>query len=374
MSIDYEWVDKDHRFAELCEQWLAQPSLIIDTEFMRQTTFYPIVGLIQVADQFGVYLIDPLVCDLSPLASVLTAPDVVKVLHAPSEDLEVFQRVLGCLPAPLFDTQTAAAIAGLESGMSFARLVAQLEGTELPKEATRSDWLQRPLTPQQLEYACADVVYLQCIYPMLLEKLDLLGRLSWVQEDSARLLTKLSTLVPADQYYLRVKGAGRLNRRQLSVVQEITLWREPLVRQMDMARGRVLPDKVVLEIARRLPRTLSELQSIEGVGGGTMRRHGEQLLVLIETALQRPEDQCPSALPLPLTGVEKNRLKSLQQSVITLAEKVGIGADVLARKKDLTEVLRNSEISNPLTQGWRREYMATLVKGGSIAVTEGETQ
>ena len=178
-----EWIATDQQLNDACIRWSSADFLAVDTEFVRTSTFYPKPGLIQVADKHACALIDPqAINDWSKFKALMQSPDVVKVFHSCAEDLEVCKRIFDAVPSPLFDTQIAMALSGYGGSVGFQRAVSELLDLDIPKEATRTDWLQRPLTPVQMEYATADVFYLFQIYPRLKQKLESLGREAWVEE------------------------------------------------------------------------------------------------------------------------------------------------------------------------------------------------
>ena len=230
MSIDYEIISSNERLAELCEKLQSQTVLALDTEFIRVNTFYPKPGLIQLSDGISAFLLDPLSIDQwQPLLNLLTAPDIVKVLHAGSEDLILFLDFFGCLPQPFFDTQKAAAFLGHGPSISYLNLVKTLIGVELDKGETRSDWLQRPLTSQQLHYAALDVKYLPSLYQQLVAELVSKNRLTMVEEE-CELMRQLALATEQqdnwEDLYRQMGAAWRLDARQLGALKSLCLWRE----------------------------------------------------------------------------------------------------------------------------------------------------
>jgi len=262
--------------AAAARHWLAAPALALDTEFVRERTFFPRLGLVQVADGEAIYLLDPLaVRDLSPLVDVFHAAGTLKVLHSASEDVEVFHRAVGAVPAPLFDTQVAAGLAGIGTSLGYQRLVAALLAIELPKGETRTDWLARPLSPAQVWYAAEDVACLLPLYERLRRELADLGRLDWALADSAALLDTSRLDGDPELAYRRLRGAGRCNRRQLGVVRALAAWRDREARRRDLPRGFLLRDEALLTLATRQPATIEELRRIPGLrsrGGRPARR------------------------------------------------------------------------------------------------------
>lgn len=346
-----------------CQRWLALPYIAIDTEFVRTETYFPIAGLIQVGDGERAYLIDPLqITDWSALVEVLESPSVVKVLHACSEDLEVFQHLFGALPAPLFDTQLAAAYLGMDFSMSYSRLVSSLLGIDLPKEQTRSDWLQRPLTPQQLQYAVDDTLHLARIYELMAPRIEAAGLTGWLLEDTAELVASARQLPEPEQAYRRIKQAWRLKPAELAILQKLCDWRERASRQRDVARNRLLREAVLCPLAQRQPETLAQLSRLDELHPRTVRQDGETILELIRQGRELPEAQWPEPLPEPLPADANRLLKALRKVGARHAERLGIAVELMLRKKVLEAMVRTGypcgpyQLPEELT-GWRRELM-----------------
>lgn len=342
LSAHPTWVDSDAELARLCRHWSTLAAVAVDTEFMRSQTFYPVAGLIQVGDGAGCYLIDPLaIDDFSPLAALMTDPGVTKVLHSCSEDMEVFSRLLGVLPEPLFDTQVAAAFAGFGFSVGYANLLKAALGVDIPKSETRSDWLQRPLSESQLTYAALDVAYLPVVYQRLLRTLEDNGRLDWVLRDNRELLAGFTRQDDIDTYYLRVKAAWKLNRRELAVLRSLCRWREQQARLQDLPRNHLLKERALWDMARRQPGTLAQLQRIEGLPGRLLREHGDTLLALIAAVGAEDPDSYPLPLAMPLSPEQGGLLKALKRSARDRAEAMGLPLEVMVRKKEFEFIVRS---------------------------------
>ena len=349
--------------AEYARRWLDLPFVAIDTEFVRTETFFPIAGLIQIGDGEHDYLIDPLaITDWSPLVALLECPAVVKVLHACSEDLEVFQHLCGALPAPLFDTQIAAAYLGMDFSMSYSRLVKALLDIELSKEETRSDWLQRPLSAKQLQYAVDDTRYLARIYSLMAPRLEAAGLTGWLLEDTAELVASARVMPEAQDAYQRIKQAWRLKPAELAVLQVLCDWRERAARQRDVARNRLLRESTLCPLAQRQPDSLTQLSRMEDMHPRTVRQDGETILALIEQGLKVPRSQWPAPLPEPLPPDANRLLKTLRKVGQRQAERLGIAAELMLRKKVLEALVRTGYPCGPYRlpdelSGWRRGLM-----------------
>lgn len=339
--------------------WLDAEVIALDTEFLRTDTFYPILGLVQVCTGPRVWLVDPLsISDLAPLAAVLASPKVVKALHSCSEDLEVFQRALGQLPVQLFDTQVASAMTGNGFSISYRTIVKNLLGVELDKQETRSDWLKRPLSDAQLRYAAEDVHYLMEVYRQLNDQLAGLERSHWLAEDAAAKLAAVDETLRPQDYYWRIKGAWRLDRRGLAILQRLAAWREEEARREDRPRSRVVADADLLEIATRKPRRSLQLSTACSLHPRAIRRYGETLADMVNQVLEEPEENYPALLAQPLPRECSALVKLLQGHVSTIAEALGVAPEILARRTDIEYLVRTfwlgeAALPSYLASGWR---------------------
>jgi ribonuclease D len=363
IPVEPIWVDSNDQLAELCERWRQQAAIAIDTEFMRTSTFYPQTALLQVGDGRGCYLIDPIAIDqFDPLVELLADEQVTKVLHSCSEDLEVFQCFFGVVPKPLFDTQIAAAIAGHGFSLGYAKLVDVMLGIAVPKSETRSDWLQRPLSQAQLQYAAIDVAYLLVIYGKLLQQLKGQQRLSWVLEDCAALVEAAEVEPDFDEYYVKIKSAWKLNRSQLSSLQQLAAWREYHARDEDVPRNRLIKERAVFDLARLQPTDIAQLYKLEGLPSKVVKASGETLLEIIADSKRIPDSMKPALLPRPLPPEVGDQLKALKQIVRDIAEQLQLPIEVLVRKKEYETLIRNRMADEPLElpgrlNGWRKSVV-----------------
>ena len=359
----YTLIERSEALEEISRRWAEAPVLGLDTEFVRTNTFFHKLGLIQVSDGRTSWLIDPLaVRDLSPLAEVFRSSGV-KVLHSASEDIEVFYRFLGALPAPLFDTQIAGAFAGAGSFLSYQKLVAAYLGTELAKEETRTDWMARPLSAAQLAYAAEDVAFLVPLYERLRRDLESLGRLSWAIEDSAVLLDTSRFEEETETAYLRVKGAGRLDRRQLAALRTLASWREREARRRDLPRSFVLREDLLLALAARRPQNLRDLQRLPAFDPRQAARDGALWLQLVEQAESLAEAELPPRIAgKPFSPGARQLENRLRERVRKKAAALGVAPEILAPRRILDALLRltvskaDPRLPREL-QGWRREVI-----------------
>ncbi|WP_047284364.1 ribonuclease D [Pseudomonas protegens] len=362
MAIDIHWIRDNDSLGQLCAQWQQLPFVALDTEFMRVDTFYPIAALLQIGDGQRAYLIDPLTIDnWQPLAALLENPAVVKVVHACSEDLEVLLRLTGSLPAPLFDTQLAAAYLNLGFSMGYSRLVQEVLGIDLPKGETRSDWLQRPLSETQVSYAAEDAVHLAQVFTELRPRLSE-DKYRWVLEDGAELVANLRREVDPYEVYREAKLAWKLSRAQLAVLRELCAWREREARARNLPRNRIVREHALWPLAKTQPDNLSALAKIEDMHPRTVRQDGEFLLDLIKRTASIGPDQWPPAVPEPLPIEAAALLKRLKAVGQAQAERLGIAPEVMLRKKTLESLLKSGYPNGPYQlpdslRGWRRELM-----------------
>lgn len=336
------WIDQHDQLTALCDQWRQQAAIAVDTEFMRSDTFYPIAGLLQVGDGKGCYLIDPLaISNTAPLRELMLDDKVTKVLHSCSEDLEVFQRWLGVVPAPIFDTQIAAAFAGLGFSLGYSSLVKVLLNTEIPKDETRSDWLQRPLSVAQLNYAALDVAHMLVVYGKLLQLLKANNRLEWVKSDCADLAANARKPEDFSDAYQKVGFAWKLRPQELAILRDLCVWREREARTRNIPRNRLIKEPSLWEVARKKVQDLGQLQKIPDIPSRTIKNDGEAILQMVASAMHTEESSWPSRLEPPLAQSEGPLMKSLKTFVREFAEQHHIPAEVLIRKKDYEFIVRS---------------------------------
>jgi ribonuclease D len=362
VAIDIHWIRDNASLAQHCANWRSLPFVAVDTEFMRVDTFYPIAGLLQVSEGERAYLIDPLLIDdWAPFAELLQDPAVVKVLHACSEDLEVFLRLTGSLPVALFDTQLAAAYLNLGFSMGYSRLVQAVLNIELPKGETRSDWLRRPLSETQISYAAEDVLHLAEVYTLLQQQLSA-EKNAWVLEDGAELVANLGREIAPEDAYREAKLAWKLSRAQLAVLRELCAWREREARARNQPRNRIIREHSLWPLARTQPDNLVALARIDDMHPKTVRQDGEFLLRLIKHAAATPPQDWPEALPEPLPLEASSLLKKLRAIGQREGERLNIAPELMLRKKTLEALLKTGYPNGPYRlpdslRGWRRELM-----------------
>ncbi len=325
----------------------------VDTEFVRERTFLSELCLVQVALPGTIFCIDPMQ-DTDNDAFWASLCGKSWVTHAARQDIEVIYQTTGRMPAHLFDTQIAAGLLGLAPQIGYAGLVAELFDRQLPKSHTRADWSRRPLPEALLQYAAEDVEYLLPAHMELSERLDRAGRLDWASEDSQQLLDKsLYEIIPADAIR-RVKAARNLRGRRRLAAAALADWREREALKSNRPRQWILKDSTLVDIATELPSSRTALAAVPGLPPKTAQRSGRAMLDAIEDAIQHESDYRPP--PMPTEG-QKKLLKSMQALVATEAASLGIAAETLASKKDLSAAIIAGDRDGRVFTGWRRELI-----------------
>jgi ribonuclease D len=341
----YTLVTDEAELQRLCSFWLQCEVLAVDTEFVRTSTFYPNLGLIQINDGQAIYLIDCVaISDLSAFSSVLESDEVLKIFHAPSEDLEVLYHRVHAETRAIFDVQLAAAMVGLPASLSLQALLEDQLAVKLPKGLSRSDWMARPLPDDQLCYAADDVVYLLDLYHILTDKLHTLGRFEWVVSEGLRLQKQVSQNESAQHdYYKKVGAAALLNPYKLALFKDLCIWREALARELNVPRSRLISDKTLLDVAQKQPASIAQLSKMVDFHSQAIRKYGQTVLDFIERAKQRPADDYPPRLPKPLTPPLTKRLKRIKLIVSELAENIALAPSILLRKADYAAIMNSRD-------------------------------
>nr|WP_262021697.1 ribonuclease D [Vibrio quintilis] len=351
--------------AAVCTQAMAHPVVMLDTEFVRIRTFHAKLGLIQLYDGETLSLIDPTrIQDMSPFVRLLQAPDVLKVLHACGEDLEVFYHEFDCTPAPMLDTQIMAAFLGYGLSTGFAALVNDVVGIELDKSESRTDWMARPLSPRQLEYAAADVFYLMPVYQHLSERLESTAWREAADEESMLQSQKRIVAPDVEKAYLNVKGAWQLKPRQLATLKLIASWRLEEAMKRDLALNFVVKEAELLTIAR-LGLNATKRMLAEGIHPKFVKRSGNHICQLVRKAQELEADQYPATI-VPVSDYPgyKQLFKVLKTKVNEVAEAQNLATEFVASRKQLNDLIswiwKHQEAGNKtpdLMQGWRKPLL-----------------
>ena len=354
-ELSFNWIMTDEQLREEADSWACLSAIGLDTEFQRTNTFYPIPALYQVSADGNLFLIDPFgISDWSPFIACLSNPNIIKVMHACMEDLELISHHLNIVPTSIFDTQLANAFQQPEYAISYARLVDNFHRIELAKGETRSDWLQRPLTDKQIKYALEDVIYLEPLYEVLSARLKSLDRESWFLD----MMLRRATYLPSnpDTYYRKNKKAWALEQSELRRLKLLTAWREKTAMNENVPRKRIVWDEHLLEMTK-LER-LREEHIVEILPNGIATRYGDELIkVHVEAGVSKEFVEPISA---PLTRHEAKISKLLRGIAIEQAESLSVAKELLARKQDAEDCIRYFKMFGKLPEeylGWRHSIV-----------------
>ncbi len=367
-----------------CTRLARAPYITVDTEFLREKTFWPRLCLVQIASAEDELIIDPLApgIDLSPLYELMANTAVLKVFHAARQDVEIFHHDGGVIPRPLFDTQVAAMVCGFGDSAGYDTLARKISKVHIDKSSRFSDWSVRPLSERQLKYAMQDVTHLRGVYEWLARELHKNGREAWLSEEMAILTDPKTYVTDPREAWLRIKTRGG-NRRFLGVLREITAWRETEAQARDLPRGRIIRDEALLEIAAHPPHTLAEMGKMRSVTSGFAEgKLGASLLAAIRIGLDIPDAELP---PLPERDTPHRGAGATVELLKVLlkikCEQAGVASKLVASGADLDRIAADDEADVPAMHGWRRELfglaalelkngrLAVAMKGGQIILT-----
>ena len=350
---DAIWIDRDDQLAALARELESQTWLGVDTEFLRERTFFPKLCLLQIASAGGIWCVDALKLDLEALVPVMTGAATRKVMHASRQDLEAFYLTTKRVISPVFDTQIAAGCIGLKPQIGYAELANLLIGVTLAKGQTRTDWSKRPLSAEQLEYAADDVLHLGEIAARLGEKLRELGREHWVVEDCAALeQARLYEPDPA-QAWERLRGLQQLPPRPRARAKAIAVWREQVARDRDLPRAWILPDAAIFDLAHTNPETAGALRSVRTLPANYNDGFAAALLTVLATESRcEPSDASPGQEQRP-TAEQKALALRLGAIVDARAAALGVSAEILAPRGEL-KAMAMGKLGSHVETGWRR--------------------
>ncbi|MGO1117159.1 ribonuclease D [Rhodovibrionaceae bacterium A322] len=361
--------------ASFCARQAKADFLAIDTEFIRDTTYWPKLCLIQVGGPEESAAVDPLAegIDLSPLYDLLTDPNILKVFHAARQDLEIFYHEIGNLPAPVFDTQVAAMVCGYGDQVSYEKLATQLTGASIDKSARFADWAKRPLTNRQIKYALSDVIYLRPVYEKLRASLEKNNRASWLDEEMAVLTNPDTYNMDPSKAWKRLKTRSR-DRRYLGQLHKLAEWRENEAQTRNVPRNRVLRDEQLYDIAAQAPKNADALARTRGLNSNfATGRLGREILETVAQALAIPDKELPAAPRNDRNQEQAGPIVDLLKVLLKLCcEEHGVAQKLVANSADLDQIALNDEAPVAAMSGWRRDLFgqqAIALKSGKLALS-----
>ena len=370
--------------AALCERLAKSPFVAVDTEFMRENTYWPILCLIQIGDEHEAAAVDPMAdgLDLKPLLDLLTDnEDVLKVVHAGSQDIEIVFNLTGKTPHPLFDTQIAQMALSENEQIGYVQLVDEWLGETVDKGARFTDWAQRPLTAKQIDYAIGDVTHLAAIFPKMLARLQKTGRGQWLNDEMERLADPENYRTDPDVAWERVKIASR-KPAVLGRLKALAAWREAFAQKRDLPRGRVMKDETLGDLALNPPRSQADLAKVRGLSGGwASNEGGRAVMAALAGAEPLPDEEMPDAERRGRGGGKQTKLVGdlLKLLLKIRCQELSVASRLVARSGELDRLGGGARDGLALLEGWRREVFGQealeLVEGRvGFAVSDGKLQ
>lgn len=368
-------VGENDELAAFCRRMSETEYVAVDTEFIRERTFWPNLCLVQIAGPDAAAAIDTLApgIDLGPVFKLMADPKVLKVFHAGRQDIEIFHHLTGQIPAPIFDSQVAAMVCGFGESVSYETLVAQIAKAQIDKSSRFTDWAHRPLSRKQIDYALSDVVHLRTVYEELSRRLEKNGRTGWLAEEMAVLTDPQTYLVEPREAWRRLKTRSH-SRRHLAVLRELAAWREAEAQGRDVPRNRILRDEALLELSTHAPRTKADLARSRSISKGTAEGHvGSEILRVVADGLAIPDSELPELPPRVDSPSGLKPLVELLKVVLKMkCEEHGVAQKLVANSQDVEAIAADDNAPVPALQGWRREVFgedALALKHGKLALT-----
>lgn len=367
-------IDSTAALVDACARLARHPFVTVDTEFLRETTFWPKVCVIQLASNDDVYVVDALAdgLDLAPFFALMTDPAVVKVFHAARQDIEIMWHLARTIPAPLFDTQVAAMVCGYGDQVSYGDLVQRIVRVTLDKSSRFTDWSRRPLSAEQAAYAQADVTHLRDVYLHLEARLEKTGRSEWLGDEMAALASPATYEQKPENAWERLKGRAR-KPRDLAVLMEICAWREHEAQDRDVPRSRVLKDDVLVEIALAAPRDAAGLGNLRAFPRGMERsKGGAEILAAVERGVLRDPKGLPKLDRERRPQKDTATVELLKVLLRQVAERHGVAPKMIATVDDLEAIAASNSADVAALSGWRRDLFgakALQLKDGRLALT-----
>jgi len=376
------YLTTDGDLVALCERLKSSPVLALDTEFVRERTYYHRLGLIQVSDGTTCAAIDPIqISNLGPFLDLIRNQNSVKVFHAARQDLEILNRLCSAMVLPVFDTQVAASVVGWGSQISFAKIVNKVLGKKINKSETYTDWCRRPLSESQIEYALDDVRLLFPVYEKLKKVLKKLNREEWLKGEFKLLEDSDNFKAPEpEKLYMRIKNVRSLAPQNLAVICELTAWREREARARDCLAKNIVRDEPLLELARKTPKDVEGLSHIRGLHRNEVLRSKHKILAAIQKGLNLPIDKIPQLPAMEIYNAPPGVVEFMATFVQIRADELQIEPSVLADRKRIHDFVKcfdqNLDIkSHALLCGWRKEAIGDLLYSilkGQKALAVGE--
>lgn len=382
-------VNDSETLAVLCERLKAHDTICVDTEFMRENTYYPELCLVQVASAEDAFAFDPLAdgLDMSPFLTLLADDSLLKVMHAGGQDIEIFVNLTGRVPAPLFDTQVAAMALGMGEQVSYANLVAHFTGHQVDKGARFTDWARRPLSERQIHYAIGDVTHLSDLFPKMLAKLRKTGRGQWLDEEMARLCDSACYTANPDTAWQRLKLPNR-KPEVLGRLKALARWREQEAASKNVPRGRIVKDETLADIAAAPPATQSDLARVRGLSQAWATNNiGQRMLTAIATAAPLSDEEMPARDHRPGLSSDASLVADLLKLLLKVrAKEAGVAPRLIARSEDMEMLAGGVREGLSILQGWRYEQfgkdalalvdgrLGFSVRGGRMRMRELERE
>ena len=374
-------IDTDQQFVAFLERCKKSPYIAIDTEFLREKTYYPKLCLLQMGIENEIAIVDPFkIRNVAALADVLVDPSIVKIFHACSQDVEILYHETGVVPSPIFDTQIAAAVLGKTQQASYSSLVSQYCDVNLPKKDSFTDWSQRPLSDSQIHYAADDVKYLPQIYYEMLAQLKKKNRLSWLEETFADLSKKEKYEIDPRVRYKKLKRVNQLNARQQAAAREFAAWRELQAQRLNIPRKWVVSDEQIVEACRREARTLDELYMVRGMKESLKTSDARKVLAALIVGLDCPQSELPDVRPKSKNENNVDVILDVMNALVRMrAREHEIAPQTLAPQAELLKLARGHYDDSELMQGWRYTLVGkdlrTLLEGGfALQIHDGNLE
>lgn len=374
-------IDDDSQLKAFVKRCCTSPYMAIDTEFLREKTYYARLCLIQVAIEGEVAIIDPFaIKDITLLNDALASPDVVKIFHASSQDIEILYHETGVVPRPVFDTQVAAALLGKSQQASYSSLVSSYCSVNLPKKDSFTDWSQRPLKDSQIRYAADDVVYLPQIYYDMVEVLNEKNRLHWLDEAFEEISSPEKYEIKPEERYRKLRRVNQLNAQQMAAAREFAAWRELKAQKINVPRKWIVSDEQIVEACRREARTIDELFMVRGMRESLRAEDARQAVACIKKGLSCPKEQLPQVHEKPKNEHNVDIVVDLMNAVVHLrARENHIAPQTLAPQAELMKLARGHDDECELLKGWRYKVIGKelkeLLKGKfSLRIADGNLE